>query len=198
MINHEALKVRQAELNRELEERAEFGDYAAEYQRNTLRTEHTPLFVNGPDGKPSEMLSRVMHGAMGAVTEAAEVMDMLKKHVIYRKPFDPINLLEEVGDGQWYAAIMLHAVGFDFREAMERNADKLRARFGDKFTSERALQRDLAAERKTLEAVHKRDGEALRYMDGLETPTERIECGVAMCKACFDCPGHDDGVEVSK
>ena len=184
MINRDALKIRHAELNRDLEDRGVGGDYAAEYQRNALRTENTPLFVNDASGKPSEMLSRVMHGAMGMVTEAAEVIDMLKKHFIYGKPFDPINLLEESGDGQWYHALMLHAIGFDFREAMQRNADKLRARFGDKFTSERALHRDLAAERATLEAVREPDGEIVKYR---ETTTERIE----VCSYCSDCcPGH--------
>lgn len=123
-----------------------------EYQKLALRTEKTPLFMNDAEGKPSELLSRVMHGAMGMVTEAGELMDMLKKHVIYGKPFDPVNVLEEAGDKMWYAAIVLHACGFGFEEALERNIAKLRARYGDKFSEERALTRDLDAERATLEA----------------------------------------------
>lgn len=135
-----------------------------DYQKAALRTEHTPLFVNDRDGNPSHMLSRVMHAAMGMVTEAAEAMDMLKKHFIYGKPFDPINLLEEVGDKQWYCALMLHALGFDFKEAMQRNIDKLRARYPEKFTEEKALQRDLDEERRMLEAGRAPDP----FVDALE------------------------------
>lgn len=122
-----------------------------DYEKKALRTEFTPLFVNDRDGKPSEMLSRVMHAAMGMVTEAAEVIDMLKKHFIYGKPFDPVNLLEEVGDEEWYCALMLRATGYSFKEAFEKNVAKLQARFPDKFSEHAALNRDLTKERATLE-----------------------------------------------
>lgn len=122
-----------------------------EYLTKALRTEVTPLFVNDRDGNPSLLLSRVMHAAMGMVTEAAEAIDMLKKHFIYGKPFDPINLLEEVGDTTWYCALMLKTLGYDFRQAFERNVVKLLKRFPDKFTEDAALNRDLNAERASLE-----------------------------------------------
>lgn len=124
---------------------------ADEYQKLALRTEKTPAFVNDREGKPSPMLSQMMHAAMGMVTEAAEVMDMLKKHCVYGKPLDIINALEEVGDSEWYCALMLHAIGFDFRAAFARNIAKLRARYPEGFTEQAALTRDLDAERKKLE-----------------------------------------------
>lgn len=123
---------------------------ADEYQRQALRTEKTPLFVNGPDGKPSELLSRAMHGAMGMVTEAGEAMDMLKKHLVYGKEFDVINAIEEAGDKQWYIALFLDAVGFTMSEAQRRNIAKLRARYPQRFTEAQAITRDLDAERAAL------------------------------------------------
>ena len=41
--------------------------------------------------------------------------------------------------------------GFTFEEIMEKNIEKLKARYGDKFTEKSALNRDLEQERKTLE-----------------------------------------------
>ena len=40
---------------------------------------------------------------------------------------------------------------FDLEVAMKNNQDKLKARFPDKFTSEKALSRNLETERKELE-----------------------------------------------
>jgi hypothetical protein len=41
--------------------------------------------------------------------------------------------------------------GFDFADDLERNINKLKLRFPDKFTEEKALNRDLDGERKILE-----------------------------------------------
>lgn len=98
-----------------------------------------------------EFTLRVLHAAMGLVTEAGEIMDALKKHLIYGKPIDIVNLMEEHGDSDWYKALLAKACGYSFEEAMERNIEKLRKRFPEKFSSERALNRDLNAERNVLE-----------------------------------------------
>lgn len=140
------------------------------YLQKALRTETTPAFVNDHEGKPSMLMSRVMHSAMGMVTEAAEVVDMLKKHFIYGKPFDLVNFIEELGDGQWYHALGLAAVGYTFEDVFDRNIAKLLKRFPLEFTQDAALNRDLDAERYALEggdllgAVH-----ALEQLLNLET-----------------------------
>lgn len=152
-----------------------------EYQQLALRTEHTPellikrfryfsddgreLKVVNPNGKNlgeilglnHEVGCRVvdmdllLHGLMGMVTETGEAMDMTKKHLLYGKKFDPVNVLEEAGDLAWYIAIALKACGYTFEECLERNLEKLRKRFPDGFTNEKAIERDLSAERLALE-----------------------------------------------
>lgn len=117
-----------------------------EYQKAALRTEHSPEFINGPS-----YLSRLMHGAIGMCTEAGELQDMLKKHLIYGKPLDLTNAVEEATDCLWYIAIVLDAAGVSMEDAMIRNITKLQLRYPDKFTSENALNRDLDAERQALE-----------------------------------------------
>lgn len=94
---------------------------------------------------------RLVHAGMGLTTEVAELVDALKKTVFYGKPLDKVNLKEEAGDILWYLAIVADVCGFTFEECMTINIDKLRARFGDKFTEHAALNRDLNTERKILE-----------------------------------------------
>lgn len=126
---------------------------ADEYQKLALRTEHTPGFIN--DGETSAFgnmtLSRLMHAAMGMCTEAGEFQDVLKKRLAYGKDVDYVNLMEECGDLLWYIALALDATGYTMSECMERNIAKLKTRYPQLFTSERALTRDLDAERKKLE-----------------------------------------------
>jgi NTP pyrophosphatase (non-canonical NTP hydrolase) len=50
--------------------------------------------------------------------------------------------------------VLCGLLGVDSSMAMERNIAKLKARYGDKFSSEAALNRDLGAERSVLEGQH--------------------------------------------
>ena len=59
-----------------------------------------------------------------------------------------MNLFEETGDFFWYLAIL--ADEFDFELAMARNLDKLRARYGDRFTKQKVINRDLKKELEVL------------------------------------------------
>lgn len=89
----------------------------------------------------------LLHYALGIVTEAGEIADALKKALIYGKELDEVNLLEEVGDLQWYEARLLDTLGFTFAQARERNIAKLRLRYPDGFSERDATVRDLDAER---------------------------------------------------
>jgi len=117
-----------------------------EYQRDALRTENTPLFT-----KDDRVLSRLLHGSIGIATEVGELQDALKKHLIYGKPLDNVNVMEECGDLLWYIALTLDAAGYTMEHAMERNISKLRKRFPEKFTEVEALNRNLDTERGALE-----------------------------------------------
>ena len=105
---------------------------------------------------------RLTHASMGMVTEAAEFIDVLKKHTIYGKEIDFVNLAEEIGDIHWYIAVATDALakilGTDpvllDRQIKEKNIQKLKARYPDKFTEESAVNRDLETERTILDAIH--------------------------------------------
>jgi hypothetical protein len=82
-----------------------------EYQQLALRTENTPTFLFGTNGAVDyKSLSRLAHAAIGICTEVGELQDALKKELIYGKPIDPVNVLEECGDVLWYLAIGFDAI----------------------------------------------------------------------------------------
>lgn len=103
------------------------------------------------DRLQDETVLRLLHALMGMTTEVGEAMDVLKKFLIYGKPIDFLNLKEEGGDSLWYHAILFLALDTDFQTEMARNIAKLRVRYGDKFTDQGALERNLDKERAVLE-----------------------------------------------
>ena len=84
-------------------------------------------------------------------TETAEFTDALKKSLFYGKPLDTVNLKEELGDLLWYVALAMDELGTDFETEMARVIAKLEARYPEKFTTDKALNRDLDTERAILE-----------------------------------------------
>lgn len=119
------------------------------YLKSALRTESNN-FKNINNRLDNEKI-RLLHVAMGIQTEAAEFTDMLKKHIFYGKPLDEVNLKEELFDMTWYIAIALDVLGYTFEEGFKTNIDKLKARYPEKFTEEKAENRNLVREREILE-----------------------------------------------
>lgn len=121
-----------------------------EYVKNALKTESQNFDEIGARLQSKE-LERLLHGGIGLATEAGEFLDSLKKTIFYGKELDRVNLREEMGDIFWYCAIIADQLDVDFADVMERNITKLKARYGEKFTEERANTRDLNTERQILE-----------------------------------------------
>ena len=108
---------------------------------------------------------QLLHAAIGAATEAGELLDAIKKALFYGKEVDEVNFKEEIGDACWYFAIAIHELDTNFEAVMDTNIAKLKARYGEKFDAARALKRDLKTERRILE------GDAL-----IETPLSHHAC----------------------
>lgn len=123
-----------------------------EYHEGVLKTESVDFDAISRRLSNTETI-RLLHAAIGMVTEAGEFIDQLKKHVYYGKPLDKVNLAEEIGDTQWYANIGLSALGTTMRAVMRTNLRKLALRYrGKKFSETHAQDRNLAAEREVLES----------------------------------------------
>lgn len=93
----------------------------------------------------------VLHAVMGITSESGEFADAVKKHLFYGKPLDGVNLIEECGDLLWYIAILCDYFDYPMEAIMQKNIEKLRARYPNKFTEADALNRNLDNERKILE-----------------------------------------------
>lgn len=96
---------------------------------------------------------RLLHAAIGIFTEAGEILEAMLASVESGKPVDEVNLLEEVGDLNWYIAILLDECGGDLDRVLNLNIAKLKARYPEKFTNELADNRNLVEERKILEGA---------------------------------------------
>lgn len=70
-----------------------------------------------------------LHMAVGISGEAGELLDAVKKAVIYRKPLDIANVREECGDLLFYITGMLSSIGSNLDEVIAENAAKLSLRY---------------------------------------------------------------------
>jgi NTP pyrophosphatase (non-canonical NTP hydrolase) len=93
-----------------------------------------------------------IHMVMGMVTEAGELADVFKKELAYKKEIDWINVTEELGDMMWYIANFCNYRNINLEDVMEKNIQKLTARYPERFTQDKANNRDLPAERTILES----------------------------------------------
>lgn len=113
-----------------------------------------PIYVLGEN--PSVAVD-ILHGIIGKATEGCELLEALEDAIQSGKMIDYVNLGEEIGDGQWYDAILAKAIGVSFESVQRVNIAKLRKRYPEKFTDDDAINRDVAAERVILagaEPVH--------------------------------------------
>ncbi len=120
-----------------------------DYISNCIKTE-APV-TDSMKERFNERNIRLLHGAMGMCTESAELLDALKKHIYYGKELDITNIFEEIGDELWYIALICNELGFKIEDIMETNIKKLAARYPEKFSEEKAINRNLDVERKILE-----------------------------------------------
>lgn len=99
-----------------------------EYQRLAMRTAN-------PECKN---LSNV---GLGLTGEAGEAADLIKKYLHHGHGLNNDHLAKELGDVAWYIALGCEVIGITFEEVLQRNIDKLKARYPEGFNSEQSLHR---------------------------------------------------------
>lgn len=100
--------------------------------------------------------ARHLHAAIGMMTESAELIETLFKTIYFDQPLDKINVVEELGDHQFYNQMMMNILNVDIYEVMRVNQVKLAKRYGEKlqFSSDAAINRDHEKERQVMESEH--------------------------------------------
>jgi NTP pyrophosphatase (non-canonical NTP hydrolase) len=81
-----------------------------------------------------------LHMAVGVAGEAGELLDAVKKHVIYNKPLDTENVIEEIGDKLFYITGLLDGLGLTIEQCMAANMAKLGIRYSGGSYSDQAAQ----------------------------------------------------------
>lgn len=69
-------------------------------------TEYMPFALR--TAKPHPHDQQVKHALLGLVTEIGELADAIKRHAIYDKPLDKVNVMEECADCWWYLNLFMH------------------------------------------------------------------------------------------
>lgn len=93
---------------------------------------------------------RLLHATLGIFGEAGELAEALEKQMLTGE-LDMVNVSEELGDADWYKQIGHDETGVSEADVRAKIIAKLQKRYPEKFTSEAAHNRDLAAERTALE-----------------------------------------------
>ena len=103
-----------------------------EYQREAM----TLLNPEIPD---TDVL---LNALMGLCGESGEAIDLMKKHRFQGHPLDREKMIKELGDVAWYLAEAATGLGIDLSEILQRNLDKLHARYPQGFSSDRSQTRE--------------------------------------------------------
>jgi len=83
-----------------------------------------------------------LHAALGVCGEAGELADGIKKHVIYGKPLDRENVIEELGDLRFYIQAVMNLYQISEQTVLQYNARKLSKRYVElAYSDEAAIAR---------------------------------------------------------
>lgn len=82
-----------------------------------------------------------IHMIMGISGEAGELLDAIKKAVIYRKVLDRENVIEELGDIEFYLEGLRQTLHITREETIQHNISKLTKRYQDSYSDQAAQAR---------------------------------------------------------
>jgi len=82
----------------------------------------------------------LIHAVLGISGEAGELLDAIKKHAIYNKPIDLENVIEELGDLEFYIEQLRQRLVITREETLEHNIAKLSVRYAGLNYSDAAAQ----------------------------------------------------------
>ena len=83
-----------------------------------------------------------VHMALGIAGETGELIDAVKKWAIYGKPIDIANVVEELGDLEFYLEGLRQCIGLSRNDTLRENVLKLSKRYSaDRYSDRQAQQR---------------------------------------------------------
>ena len=80
---------------------------------------------------------------LGLCGEAGEVVELFKKHIGHGHELNTSKLEKELGDVLWYISAIATGLSLSLDDIAQHNINKLKARYPDKFSAERSINRDV-------------------------------------------------------
>lgn len=108
--------------------------------------------ISRKSNNPMETLIRI-------VKHTCSLLDMLKKKLYYNKPIDESKFKTNFYEVLLNLSDYANQYSINIEETFDINISKLRARYGEKFSSEKAINRNLNLERSILEGIDVNTGE---------------------------------------
>ena len=110
---------------------------------------HHPDLVAALVKDPDQLLAdltpesaHMLHMAVGVSGEAGELLDAVKRHAIYNRPIDLDNVIEELGDLEFYMEGIRQSLSISREDTLVDNITKLSSRYARfTFTNEDATLR---------------------------------------------------------
>lgn len=73
--------------------------------------------------------ANLWHMATGVAGEAGELLDAIKKYAVYNKSIDLTNVIEELGDLEFFMEGIRQALSLSREDCLEANKQKLQVRY---------------------------------------------------------------------
>lgn len=86
------------------------------------------------------------HALRMLIKNSHKMLDLLKKKIFYNKEMDMVKFENYLSEIFTSTESIVDLYGINIEDVMQKNIDKLVARYGDKFSSEAAINRDLGKE----------------------------------------------------
>lgn len=107
-----------------------------------------PEFVASLVKPPAAIISTLnadkvdlIHAVLGVSGEAGELLDAIKKFVIYNKNLDLENVIEELGDLEFYMEQLRQRLGVTRAQCITANMKKLQQRYEKGYSDKAAAAR---------------------------------------------------------
>lgn len=85
--------------------------------------------------------ANLIHMILGISGEAGELLDAVKKHTMYGKPLDIDNVIEELGDIEFYLEGIRQHLAVSRATILKRNQEKLTKRYPVSYSDQAAIAR---------------------------------------------------------
>lgn len=126
----------------------EYMEYEYEEVDQSVETEHAmmvaALMKPGTDimDQLTPSSCNMIHAVMGISGEAGELLDAVKKAAIYRKPINRENIVEELGDLEFYMEALRSELRITREETLKANMVKLAVRYNQyRYSDQAAIDR---------------------------------------------------------